>query len=65
MSLLALPLAANAQNGSGLWDNQAGSGYTHIFSSTVYNDFRLAVQDSHRVSLKGTVFVSPALIPPA
>ncbi len=33
--------AANPNNGGGWWDNQAGLGYTHIFSPTVYNDFRV------------------------
>ena len=34
--------AANPNNGSGWWDNQAGLGYTHVFSPTVFNDFRVA-----------------------
>ncbi len=32
--------AANYNNGSGWYDNQAGLGYTHIFGPTVFNDFR-------------------------
>jgi outer membrane receptor protein involved in Fe transport len=32
--------AANPNNTSGWYDNQAGLGWTHIFSPTVYNDFR-------------------------
>jgi outer membrane receptor protein involved in Fe transport len=34
--------AANSNNTNGWWDNQAGLGYTHVFSPTVYNDFRVA-----------------------
>lgn len=34
--------AANYDNAGGWWDNQAGMGYTHIFSPSVINDFRLA-----------------------
>jgi hypothetical protein len=34
--------AANYDNTSGWYDNQAGMGYTHIFSPSVVNDFRLA-----------------------
>lgn len=34
--------AANPNNGGGWWDNQAGLGWTHVFSPTVYNDFRMA-----------------------
>lgn len=34
--------AANYSNASGWWDNQAGLGYTHIFSPTIVNDFRMA-----------------------
>ena len=33
--------AANYANASGWFDNQAGFGYTHVFSPTVYNDFRV------------------------
>jgi len=32
--------AANYNNGSGWYDNQAGLGYTHIFGPTIFNDFR-------------------------
>ena len=34
--------AANPNNASGWYDNQAGLGYTHIFSPTIVNDFRVA-----------------------
>ncbi len=34
--------AANSNNTNGWWDNQAGLGWTHIVSPTVFNDFRVA-----------------------
>lgn len=33
--------AANNSNDNGWYDNQAGLGYTHVFSPTIVNDFRL------------------------
>ncbi len=45
--------AANSNQAGGWGDNQAGLGYTHIFSPTVFNDFRLAFVQEQNYNLAG------------
>jgi hypothetical protein len=44
---------ANYDNTSGWYDNQAGLGYTHIISPTVFNDFRVAFVQEINYTLAG------------
>jgi hypothetical protein len=46
--------AANYNNASGWFDNQAGMGWTHILSPTVVNDFRLAFVQEINYQLAGS-----------
>lgn len=43
--------AANFNNAGGWTDNQAGVGYTHIFSPTVFSDFRVAFVQEQNYNL--------------
>ncbi len=45
--------AANPNNTSGWYDNQAGLGWTHIISPTVFNDFRVGFVQEINYNLAG------------
>lgn len=45
--------AANPNNTSGWYDNQAGLGWTHIISPTVFNDFRVGFVQEINYTLAG------------
>jgi hypothetical protein len=45
--------AANPNNTNGWYDNQAGLGWTHIFSPTVVNDFRVGFVQEINYTLAG------------